>query len=204
MRCAIPIWTNANKAVFGPWTVAEQTSHQARRNTLAANGGAALHREPFHPRFAKRFPASIREILTRDADRCDLPSWRFWTTQLRICRFAKTLPRDGAAQILPEMQIVDLEGGHSINIEAPLAFNAAVFGFLSAFSARGTRRLLKKPVLGSFFRNMTHPSRSNVGLMSFHADEASDSLFSCVGSAARIPARHLLWKIRDVAVGIRL
>lgn len=34
--------------------------------------------------------------------------------------------RDRAAKLLPSLATVDLEGGHSINIEAPALFNDAV------------------------------------------------------------------------------
>ncbi len=39
--------------------------------------------------------------------------------------------RDWLAQTHPAIRIVDLEGGHSVNVESPDGFNAAVRAFLA-------------------------------------------------------------------------
>ncbi|MEO3388019.1 alpha/beta hydrolase [Mesorhizobium sp. CAU 1741] len=146
------IWTNGNRVVARPWSEEDLAANAARRARLATEGREALARERFHPRFARRFPAAIREILSRDADNCDIDTlvalMDHTTPNLSLRdRFAETrvptllvngrlerpfqVHRDFAAAALPSMEVVDLEGGHSINIEQPEAFDAAVLDFLA-------------------------------------------------------------------------
>ena len=145
------VFTNGNVTLrppFGP----EQTAANAERVArLREFGREELRQQKFHPRFAKRFPPDIREMLTEDADRIDLDGMiKLLGITLPILTvrpiFAETtVPtllvngrwerafqplRDWAAGALPSLRVVDLEGGHSINIEQPEAFNEAVIDFL--------------------------------------------------------------------------
>ena len=49
-------------------------------------------------------------------------------------RFEKSFQADAAAlrERYPDLEVVDLEGGHSVNIEAASEFDAAVLKFLAA------------------------------------------------------------------------
>jgi pimeloyl-ACP methyl ester carboxylesterase len=133
---------------FGP---EQNTANAERIARLRAFGREELRQQKFHPRFAKRFPPDIRETLTDDADRIDLEGMiKLLELTLPVLTvrpvFADTaVPtllvngrwergfqplRDWAAEALPRLRVVDLEGGHSINIEQPEAFNRAVVDFL--------------------------------------------------------------------------
>ncbi|MFV0243830.1 MAG: alpha/beta fold hydrolase [Qingshengfaniella sp.] len=146
------VWTNANRALAGPGTPQQVQAARDRRDQLVQEGLAALRRETFHPRFARRFPPDLREILARDADGCDLATIvALMDHTLPVLPLADrladtTVPtllinglkerrfqpqRDLATRLLPQMEVVDLDGGHSINIEQPAAFDAAVLAFLA-------------------------------------------------------------------------
>lgn len=150
------VWTNGNRAVAASWDDAAHEAHKARRDRLASEGKAALARERFHPRFARRFPEDIRIVLTEDADNCDIDTLvaimdhatphlslrdRFRETRVPTLLVNGLLERpfqvhrDFAADALPAMEIADLQGGHSINIEQPEAFDAAVLDFLARQAA---------------------------------------------------------------------
>lgn len=150
-RVIAQVFTNANGAFRAVWD-AEQTAEHARRiDHIAALGHAGLRVLPFHPAHARRFPDAIRQTLTQDADAVDLDGFlalmreamprlslhdRFATTArptlLVNGRFERRFQptRAWLATALPDMAILDLDGGHSINIEQPDAFNAAVTDFL--------------------------------------------------------------------------
>lgn len=107
---------------------------------------------PFHPRHAKRFPAHLKQRMERSAD-VMLPRalWQATETTGRdlSCRYiVADLPqplllvngqwekafqpdRDFAERTVENIQIADLDAGHSVNIEAAEAFNAAVIEFVS-------------------------------------------------------------------------
>lgn len=151
------VWTNGNRVIAQPWDDAARAAHQARRDRLASEGREALARERFHPRFAHRFPEDIRTLLAEDADNCDIDTLvaimdhatphlslrdRFPQTRVPTLLvnglFERTFQpnRDFAAAALPAMEVVDLQGGHSINIEQPEAFDAAVLDFLARHAER--------------------------------------------------------------------
>lgn len=149
-RVTAQCFTNANAALREAWTPDLLAAHESRIASVAQGGHAALRRFPYHPAHARRFPAAIRATLAADADGCDITGilhlMRHAMPRLSVMdRFAQTrVPtllvnglrersfqpaRDRAARALPAMAVVDLEGGHSVNIEAPAAFDAALTGF---------------------------------------------------------------------------
>lgn len=123
----------------------------ARADRIAAGGLEELARQRFHPRHAKRFPAAVKAELVADAERMsplgasnlvrmatpDI-SVRDTFGQLRMPvllvngRWEKGFQphRDWMAATLPGLRVIDLEGGHAINVEQPDAFNAAVIAFI--------------------------------------------------------------------------
>ncbi len=136
----------------------EETEAAAAMRMLAeeilVEGISATHQLPFHPRRARRFPMHIFKAMNEDADRADptaivhsiretMPHLsvhdRF--TSIRVptllvngrweSRFQ--LMRIEAEEIMPSIEIVDLNGGHSINIEAAALFNEAVRDFIAQF-----------------------------------------------------------------------
>jgi pimeloyl-ACP methyl ester carboxylesterase len=145
------VFTNGNVTLRPPFGPEQNTANAERIARLRAFGREELRQQKFHPRFAKRFPPDIREMLTEDADRIDLEGMiKLLELTLPVLTvrpiFAETaVPtllvngrwergfqplRDWAAEALPRLRVVDLEGGHSINIEQPEAFNRAVIDFL--------------------------------------------------------------------------
>ena len=125
---------------------------EARASAIEAGGAAGLSEMPFHPRFAKRLAPSVAAALMTDAARLDprgvANAIRHTTPSLSAAAtFGETRTptllvngvwekafqpvRAFALARLPTLQIADLEGGHSINAEAPEAFNEAVRAFLA-------------------------------------------------------------------------
>ncbi len=105
---------------------------------------------PTHPIHAKRFPAVLKEKMVVAADampahaiahlgsnahgwssREDLGSISVPTLLVNGTwekAFQKSVPI--ARQTIPRLEVVDLEGGHSINVEQPEAFDRAVEAFV--------------------------------------------------------------------------
>jgi 2-succinyl-6-hydroxy-2,4-cyclohexadiene-1-carboxylate synthase len=105
-----------------------------------------------HPCHASRFPEDLRRRMADSADRADrVALWRAMTETLRsTCsrdEVAKlSMPvllvngtrerafqphRDFAASAIPGIQVVDLDAGHAVNVEAPAGFESAVLEFAS-------------------------------------------------------------------------
>jgi pimeloyl-ACP methyl ester carboxylesterase len=105
---------------------------------------------PFHPCHAKRFPEALKARMVAAADA--VPAYALWqasTTTLAdtSCRGVAAdlaLPtllvngryekifqpdRDFAAATIPGIEIVDLDAGHSVNIEAAREFERALIDF---------------------------------------------------------------------------
>ncbi|WP_439817432.1 alpha/beta fold hydrolase [Zavarzinia sp. CC-PAN008] len=123
-----------------------------RAAAIAAGGAEAIAALPFHPSNARRFPDAVRDEMVADAAlipaeglaRCmavtvpglsvaaDVAATRvpsllvngLWEKSFQPLRQA--LPGQ-----LPGVEVVDLEGGHSINVEVADGFNAAVGAFLA-------------------------------------------------------------------------
>jgi pimeloyl-ACP methyl ester carboxylesterase len=153
-RVVAQIFTNANGALREEWTPSDQQRSDLQVDEIRRNGRAALLRMAYHPAKAKRFPPGMREILSSDADTVDANgvallleqasprlSIRDRLGELRI----RTLLVNGMwekrfqparlSRAHPHIEIVDLEGGHSVNIECAQAFDAAVVHFLDAAAA---------------------------------------------------------------------
>lgn len=145
-------FTNSNGALRAEWTGELLAAHEARIEDVYRHGKDALRRFAFHPAHARRFPADIRDILAADADACDVGAilnlMREATTRLSVSGRLDELrvptllingtrergfqaARDRLAARFSGIDIVDLDGGHSINIEQPEAFDAALIRFFA-------------------------------------------------------------------------
>jgi pimeloyl-ACP methyl ester carboxylesterase len=123
----------------------------ARFDAVERGGRAALKALPFHPRPSKRLPPEIWEDLVADTDLLSPPAvaqaLRTTSPQLsvaddlgRICvptllvngtRETAFQPlRDLAAREIRGVEVVDLDGGHSVNLDRAPDFNAAVTAFI--------------------------------------------------------------------------
>jgi pimeloyl-ACP methyl ester carboxylesterase len=123
----------------------------ARADAVEQGGREALKAIPFHPRPARRLPPEIWEDLVADADllspsavaqtlRITSPDLSVETDLTRVSvptllvngkRETAFQPlRDLAAREIPGLTVVDLEGGHSVNLDQAAGFNAAVTAFI--------------------------------------------------------------------------
>lgn len=119
-----------------------------------------LRRLPYHPIHAKRFPPDLQQRMVDAADAMT-PA----TLQRTVANRASVSSRDDFGEIsvpvllvngtwekkfqpvidlakaaLPSLQVVHLEGGHSINIEDAPGFDAAVLAFTGHSPENGTGR----------------------------------------------------------------
>ncbi len=120
---------------------------------LRAQGRPALERIPVHPKHARSLPAVLKAALLEDAQRHD-PEGIARTLlvtnpqvsvrdrlqenvrpALLLCgkRERRFQPhREFALEVMPELEVVDLDAGHGVNMERPDEFNAAVITFLTS------------------------------------------------------------------------
>lgn len=128
-----------------------------RRATLIEQGGrAGLESMRIHPRHARRLPPEVKAELVADAAQMApeaiARSIRVTRTDLYagddLHRLAMPVLlvngrneaafqplRDKAAAAIPNCRVADLEGGHSVNIDAAEGFNRAVAAFLEEMGA---------------------------------------------------------------------
>lgn len=108
------------------------------------------HTLPFHPCHAKRFPPELKARMESAADA--IPAYALWQatattvrdlscrhlvaglavpTLLVNGRYEKSFQADRnyALATIPDLEVADLDAGHSVNIEAPIPFERAVIGF---------------------------------------------------------------------------
>ena len=125
----------------------------SERTTLADWERIDARTLPYHPCHARRFPDDLKARMEAAADA--IPPRALWyatstTARDLSCRdriaeltvpsllvngrFEKRFQpdRDLAARTLPGLEVVDLDGGHSVNIEAAEAFDAALVRFARA------------------------------------------------------------------------
>ena len=147
------VFTNSNSALAMPADPAREELRLARLAGFEDRGRAALEALPFYPKANGRLAPEVQAELMADAALIDLfgvaQGLRFTSPGLGVAdRFGQTrVPtllvngrrektfqgaRDAAVAALPGLKIVDLEGGHPVNLDCPEGFNAAVTEFLSA------------------------------------------------------------------------
>jgi len=112
---------------------------------------ADLRELPFHPIHARRFPEGVKQALVAKADAMTPETIRLsgrlggqlnsrhllaelpMPLLITNGKYEKSFQKDLASLLdaSPELNVVHLEGGHSVNIEAAEEFNAAVSRFLA-------------------------------------------------------------------------
>ncbi|HEY2709724.1 MAG TPA: alpha/beta hydrolase [Caulobacteraceae bacterium] len=118
---------------------------------LEARGRAAFETMPFYPKRTGRLAAEVEEELIADAALITLAGMArtLSVTSQGLAMMSRlgevTTPtllvngvreksfqplRDRAATALPSLEIVDLQGGHPVNLDRPDEFNAAVRAFV--------------------------------------------------------------------------
>ncbi|HLZ84088.1 MAG TPA: alpha/beta hydrolase [Caulobacteraceae bacterium] len=129
---------------------------RARVDAVAQGGREALKALPFHPRPSKRLPREVWEDLVADAELLSPPAvaeaLRTTTRELSVADDLRRISvptllvngrresafqplRDLAAREIPSLTVVDLDGGHSVNLDQAEAFNAAVANFIRLYAA---------------------------------------------------------------------
>lgn len=140
-------FTNSISALSAKDDEERAAAQKERADTIASGGKEALQSLRIHPRHAKRFPEDIKSELVADADMLEpsaiLRSIGLTSPDLSIAhrlgeiRVPSVLVngvwekrfqpmRDKVAAEVPGITVVDLPGGHSINIEAADGFNEAL------------------------------------------------------------------------------
>ncbi|MBB5220271.1 pimeloyl-ACP methyl ester carboxylesterase [Amaricoccus macauensis] len=154
-RVAAQIFTNANAVIHPSPDEAYLATHTARVARLRNPARNGLDREAIHPRHARRFPAPIRETLVAEVARMDPAAFAdFLDALMPRVSLRYQLPRLTVPTLLingrhehrfqplrnwietnvPMIGIVDLDGGHSINIENAEGFDAAALHFLEPYA----------------------------------------------------------------------
>ncbi len=146
------VFTNSNSALSpGDPPVSEQ-QRLARLAGFEDRGRAALEALPFYPKRTGRLPPEVEDELIADAALISLTgiaNGLRWTSP-GLCvtprlgeiavptllvngrRERRFQPlRDNAAEAIPGVRVVDLDGGHPVNLDCALRFNAAVEEFLT-------------------------------------------------------------------------
>lgn len=146
------VFTNSISALSPKGDPVREQQQKERADTIAAGGKAALEGLRIHPRHAKRFPEAIKHELVHDAEMLEphgiLRSIALTSPDLSIAHRLSEIRvptvlvngtwekrfqpmRDRVAAEIPGVTVVDLPGGHSINIEAADGFNEAVRGLVA-------------------------------------------------------------------------
>jgi 2-succinyl-6-hydroxy-2,4-cyclohexadiene-1-carboxylate synthase len=150
-RVSAVIFTNSLSAMTPGGDAEREAQQQARIEAIRTGGREGLESIRIHPRHAKRLPEDAKRALVDDAANISLEgivhSWRTTSPGLSIVDMIARVPmpallvngrwekkfqpmRDEALRLLPPLEVVDLDGGHSVNMEAAEGFNAAVRAFL--------------------------------------------------------------------------
>lgn len=144
------VFTNSISGLSPP-PEGDPAIRRERARAIASGGRAALQAMPLYPRMTKRWPPAVSQALVDDAALAspegvamtiahtvqglsvlaDLARISVPSLLVNGAREAAFQPmRDRAAADIAGLEVVDLDGGHSINLDQPQAFNAAVADFI--------------------------------------------------------------------------
>lgn len=150
-RVIAHVFTNSASALANErWQERMKEIAPAAAERIEEGGMAALEEMPIHPRHAKRMPEEVKRALVEDAalikpegvaramlhtvpgssvrDAVQLnrvPT--LLATGVREKEFVE--PATFARENMPCLEVVDLDAGHAVNIQAAVGFNDAVVGF---------------------------------------------------------------------------
>ncbi len=149
--CTGVVATNSRSA-FGTPSAARERSATDKKRTPPQD--VPLRELPFHPVHARRFPEHVKAALVEKADAMQ-PIAVALSGTLGASLNCRDLVEDYPLPLLvtngmyekhfqddmtslrgryPALHVADLEGGHSVNVEAAEGFNAAVLSYLSTLS----------------------------------------------------------------------
>jgi 2-succinyl-6-hydroxy-2,4-cyclohexadiene-1-carboxylate synthase len=146
------VFTNSNSALREPLPTLAPEQLAARVAAIEARGRAGLEAMPFYPKRTGRLAPAVEDELVGDAGLISLAGMARGMTYTiadlsvrnRLADIATpTLlvngrreksfqaVRDLAAREIRGLEVVDLEGGHPVNLDCADGFNAAVADFLA-------------------------------------------------------------------------
>jgi pimeloyl-ACP methyl ester carboxylesterase len=151
------IFTNT-RAAFGAGRGESGTANRARPPRPASTKPVTTRDLPIHPIHASRLPPALKGRLVEAADAVELPVVGHFGRQIDAWRSADELSElqmpvllvsgrwetgfrphvDEAQAAISHLELVDLDGGHAINVEQAESFNEAVLDFVARHSP--TRR----------------------------------------------------------------
>ena len=156
-RVLAQIFTNSNSALAdSDWVAGVRAGGAEQADAIERGGRATLEKIPLHPLRARRLPPQVQEALVADAALLDprgvantirytVPEspLRERVTSNRVPTLLVCGERDSrfeaqrrfAERHLPHLEVVAVEAGHAVNIEAADAFDAAVIDFLERAGA---------------------------------------------------------------------
>jgi 2-succinyl-6-hydroxy-2,4-cyclohexadiene-1-carboxylate synthase len=144
------IFTNT-RAAFGVGRGEGRANNQARPERAPSTKPVTTRDLPIHPIHASRLPPALKTRLVAAADAVELPVVGHFGRQIDGWRCVDDLAElhvpvllvngrwetgfrphvDEARAAIPHLEVVDLEGGHAINIEQSESFNAAALDFVA-------------------------------------------------------------------------
>ena len=152
-RVQAQLLTNTASALSGPeWAERLRAPMESLLRAVEAHGRAALERMPVHPAQARRLAPQVKAALVADAAlhdpggvaRSGLGTVVHSTLghRLRENRVPALLVcgareerfralRDAAEKAMPGLEVVDLDGGHSVNLDAVAGFDRAATEFIA-------------------------------------------------------------------------
>ena len=142
----------ADEALIKTW----QTDAEESAARIVERGADAIRRIPVHPRFARRLPEPVREMLMEDTARLKptgiANTIRYTTPGVSVRDIAADNPRPAllcfgthekrfadarqwAEDNMADLSVVDLDAGHGVNMEDAAGFNAEVTSFIRRHSS---------------------------------------------------------------------
>ncbi len=150
-RVLAQVFTNSLSALAeNTWAELVRPFMEAQARQLAAKGHAALDALPMHPSRSRHMPAQVQAALVADCalhDPHGIALTGLYTvpgSPVRDCVAHNRVPtllvcgeremrfapyRRFAEATMPALEVVGLDAGHAVNIDAAEAFNAAVLAF---------------------------------------------------------------------------
>ncbi len=145
------VFTNSASALSRGDDAKRMVEGAAKQGKVLAAGKAKVEDMPIHPLHAKRLDPIAREKLIEEAALINVASLaltfehtlaggsqadRFADTKVPTLLVVGTREtrfdphRRFAEQVLPSLEVVDIDAGHAVNIDGAEAFNAAVAAFI--------------------------------------------------------------------------
>jgi 2-succinyl-6-hydroxy-2,4-cyclohexadiene-1-carboxylate synthase len=151
-RVSAQVFTNSNSALRETLSTLAPEQLAARLIAIEARGRGGLEAMPFYPKRTGRLATEVEDELVADAELISLAGMArgmaYTIADLSVRdRLADVATptllvngrrekgfqavRDLAAREIGGIEVVDLEGGHPVNLDCAAAFNAAVADFLA-------------------------------------------------------------------------